>query len=440
MKIRSRLALYGAGLAALGMFLFVMLLTGLVGASGEENQKAALADIAEAAAAALVTIPTEPPVMLVDPATTSEIFVVIVDHQGSVYSEAIGETPELSEGLIDWSGRQFRASGSPIPGGVVYALQGTDFVDQQADGFQAVVWIATVVTVIAAMIVSWFVSGRALRPLRQLADTADAIDSGDDLGTRLPVGTANDEVQRLSVSFNSMLDRLQSALQSADSNLERQRRFVADASHDLRTPLTTIRANAGFLLDRPDATVDDRSEAMSDVAAEADRMAAMLDDLSLLASADSDRPLQYESIDMAALAGNAAARASRVGDRDVTVHGVAPLVIQADRASLERVLWILIENALVHGEGPVQVGLAGTPEGVRISVRDQGRGIEDSNRERVFDRFYREETSRTSEGSGLGLSIVRAIIEQHGGSVTARNMEPGFEVALQLPVSSASHF
>jgi len=437
MKIRTRLALFGAGLAALGMFLFAIALTNAVGVNGVADQIGKLTEVATATAESLDVLPNGAPAVLVDLESTSEIFVVVVDDNGDVvYSEASEglDVPTAIGGqVLTWAGRDFRTVGAPTSGGTVFAAQSVEFVDEQAQGFRAVVWIATLITVFAATIVSWFVSGRALRPLRQLADTTDAIGSDGGLSRRLPLGNAKDEVGRLSLSFNSMLDRLQSALEKADSNLEQQRRFVADASHDLRTPLTTIRANAGFLVARRDASADDRMEAVSDIAAEADRMAAMLDDLSMLATADSDRPLQYEATDLAALAGNAAARADRVADRAVTVHGTAPLVVNAEKASMERVLWILIDNALRHGNGPVQIGLAEIQGGVRVSVRDQGSGIAGGNEDQIFDRFYREESSRTSDGSGIGLSIVKAVIEQHGGTVSARNLEPGFEVAFQLP-------
>ena len=439
MKIRSRLALYGAGLAGVGVFLFTLAFTSLISANAIEEQDKTLGEVATDTASSLTAIPEGAPAIRVDPATTSEIFVVIVADGVATYSEARGQAPELADGLVDWDGRQFRSRGAELAGGTVFALQGADFVDQQAEGLRLAVLLATAITALAAMVISWFVSGRALRPLRQLADTTNAIGTGANLETRLPIGKADDEVRRLSVSFNSMLDRLQSALRSADSALEAQRTFVADSSHDLRTPLTTIRASAGFLLDRTDATPEDRSEAVADISAEADRMAEMLDKLGLLASADADHPVRMETVDIAALAMNAASRASRVSDRQVTAHGLEALDVEADSMNIERALWVLIENALMHGDGPVQVGVAQNDDLVRVSVRDQGPGIQEVNRARVFDRFYREETSRTSEGSGLGLAIVKSIIEQHGGTVEARNLRPGFEVAFQFPVSSGSH-
>lgn len=426
------------------MVVFAVVITSLVTRSTETQQWVALRAEAEGIASGLKGPLTGFPFNIVELEDTVEMFTTATDHRGrityfSTGSNELDPIPELGESTVIWASREFRVVGVEYELGVVYVAQAVDVGDEQAEGLRAVTWIATVITIIAAMIVSWFVSGRALRPLRQLADTSDAIGTDGDLGQRLPQSKANDEVGRLTLSFNSMLDRIQQALQTSDGNLEQQRRFVADASHDLRTPLTTIRANAGFLLDRTDASSDDRDDAVADISAEADRMAAMLDDLMMLASADSAVPLVFEEIDLAALIDNAAVRSSRVGDQPVTVHGAAPLIVRGSRASLERVMWILIDNAITHGSGPVVIGLTSDQDGVRVSVRDQGAGVEVGNEARLFDRFFREEGSRTSEGSGIGLSIVKAVVEQHGGSVTARNMDPGFELAFQLPVSSAPH-
>jgi len=130
------------------------------------------------------------------------------------------------------------------------------------------------------------VSGRAVRPLADLAETTDEIAATGDLSRRLPSVKANDEVGRLTTSFNAMLASLEETRARLASSLDTQRQFVADASHELRSPLSTIRGNAGFLMDRPDATEEDRNEAIGDISAEADRMSLLVDDLLMLARGD----------------------------------------------------------------------------------------------------------------------------------------------------------
>ena len=183
-------------------------------------------------------------------------------------------------------------------------------------------WIAAILTLIFSGVVSWLVSGRALRPLRELAATTDEIGETGDLTRRLPSIQSKDEVGTLTHSFNQMLDRVEAAQTHLAESLERQRRFVADASHELRSPLTTIRSNAGFLLDRPEAAQTDRTEALADIEAEASRMAQLVDDLLVLASADSGRPLERHAVDLTTVVHDLERRTAQLASRSMSWRSI----------------------------------------------------------------------------------------------------------------------
>ena len=313
MKIRLRLALYGAFVTAIAMISFGVLLGLLVSRAAPEEQDRLLADLAAATVVALddapadSLLPTQPPV-LVDLATSTDPYIAVVTEDGTVlYSTGqVDGTPprvpaaavveavttgssavtaeqgstEIRMYAVPWSRSDLGATG------IVVAGQSTAYTEEQIAGLTAVLWISGIITLIAAVVVSWLVSGRALRPLHQLAETTDEIGTTGDLSRRLPPVKADDEVGVLTTSFNAMLDRLEDSQERLQANLTAQRRFVGDASHELRSPLTTIRSNAGFLRDRPDVSPNDREEALADIEAESDRMAHLIDDLLLLARAD----------------------------------------------------------------------------------------------------------------------------------------------------------
>jgi signal transduction histidine kinase len=214
------------------------------------------------------------------------------------------------------------------------------------------------------------------------------------------------------------------AQQNLSESLDRQRRFVADASHELRGPLTTIRSNAGFLLDRADAAPNDRDDAIADIGAEADRMAALVDDLLILASVDAGRPLDRYPVDLAGVVGELERRAGHL-DRNIRFHLGSPAVVAGDRAALARLTWILIDNAVRHGGGAVDVSVTADAAEVDLRVTDEGDGFPPDELGRIFDRFYRADAARSPAGAGLGLAIAREIAEAHGGSLTAANGSDG---------------
>ena len=318
--------------------------------------------------------------------------------------------------------------------GVAVAGQPTRVLAEQLAAFRAFLWIAFLVTVIVVGIVSWLVTGRALRPLVALSTTADEIAATGDLSRRLPPVTSKDEVGALTTSVNAMLERLASSQAGLAEALEAQRRFVADASHELRTPLTTIRTSAEFLREQPDAAPADRAEALADVISESERMGALVEGLLLLARSDAGLQETPAPVDLAGLAVEAAQRYRRAG-RDVQAVVPGAVVVAGDRDALARLVANLVENGIRHGAGEVLVDVRPEAAQAVLRVADRGPGFPPGSEARVFERFARLDPARSGPGTGLGLAIARSIAVAHGGTIQAANREGGGAiVTVRLPL------
>jgi two-component system OmpR family sensor kinase len=301
----------------------------------------------------------------------------------------------------------------------------------------------------------------SLRPLEEVETAAAEIAAGD-LSRRVPESDPRTEVGRLSGAFNGMVDQIEAAFRAREASEsaavaseDRMRRFVADASHELRTPLTSIRGFAELYRQGAVREPAELDRMMRRVEDEAARMGLLVEDLLLLARLDQARPLRAEPVDLLDVVTDAAHDARVLApDRqvDLDVRGDQAPVVLGDDARLRQVVTNLVTNALTHTPAgtPVAVTLetvAGDdPEGpgrVRVGVHDQGPGLTAEERDRVFERFYRADPSRTraAGGSGLGLSIVAALVAAHGGRVTVES-EPGrgstFFVDLPLLGSQAA--
>ena len=268
-----------------------------------------------------------------------------------------------------------------------------------------------------------------LRPLREIESTASAIAAGD-LSRRVDRAEPKTEVGRLGLSLNAMLAQIESAFkarQASEDRLRRSdqklRRFVADASHELRTPLAAVRAYAELFSRGAASRPADLARSMSGITREAERMSLLVDDLLLLARLDEGRPLEQKPVELAEVVGEAA-DAARVVDVDRIVDlDVEPATVIGDRDRLRQLIDNLFANVRAHTPPgtPVTVSLHRMDGKAALSVSDSGPGLTEEEAAQVFERFYRVDRSRTraSGGVGLGLSIVAAVAEAHGGDATA---------------------
>jgi two-component system OmpR family sensor kinase len=290
---------------------------------------------------------------------------------------------------------------------------------------------------LASLIASWTVS-RSFRPLARVEKTAAAIAAGD-LSRRVEVENPASELGRLSSSLNAMLAHIETAFAARTASEARMRRFAADASHELRTPLVTIRGFSELYRHGALSTEEDVATAMGRIESEAKRMGSMVEDLLLLARLDEQRPLQQKPVDLQLIAHDAVVD-TQASDRSrvISLTGLdggpaGPAPVLGDEAKLRQVVGNLVGNALRYTpEGsPIElaVGVRTSDAGGRsvIEVRDHGPGISDEDAAKVFERFYRADTSRTREtgGSGLGLAIVAAIVGSHGGTVRVEKTDGG---------------
>jgi signal transduction histidine kinase len=266
------------------------------------------------------------------------------------------------------------------------------------------------VLLVVVAITTWFAVGRALAPVEAIRREVDEI-SAAQLHRRVPQPAADDEIGRLAATMNRMLARLESARNS-------QRRFVSDASHELRSPIATIRQHAEVARVHPDRTTV--SELADVVLAEQRRMQRLVEDLLLLARADEHVPLSHVPVDLDDLAFEEVHRLRSTTSARVDTSEVGAARVQGDVDALRRVLRNLGENAARHASGRIVIALADQGDDVVLTVDDDGPGIPESERERVLKRFVRldEARSRDGGGSGLGLSIVDEVVVAHGGSIT----------------------
>ena len=291
-----------------------------------------------------------------------------------------------------------------------------NFTEGERDEIESAVRTEAAVSAFVLLVVTlvaWFLSGRLLRPIQDLTETAEAI-SDTDLTRRIPV-EGDDEISRLAHTFNEMLDRLEESFTS-------QRRFTDDAGHELRTPITIIRGHLELLGDDP----DDRTEIMAIVDDELSRMARIVDDLLLLAKAQQPDFLRRELVELTDLTTELLVKARALGSRDWRLDAYAEGLVHADPHRVTQAMLNLARNAVEHTPPGAEIGVGSTwsDDGVRLWVRDTGVGIDPTEQDRIFDRFARGRAGRRTEGAGLGLAIVRTIAMAHSGRVELVS-EPG---------------
>ena len=348
----------------------------------------------------------------------------------------------FTTGSVPDGGPDFRVRASVLADGsqLVLALP----LDEASATLHHLLRIELAVTagaLLAAGALGWWLVRLGLRPLREVEATAGAIADGD-LDRRVPGDTAPTEVGRLARALNVMLGRIQEAFAQRDATEEQLRRFVADASHELRTPLAAVAAYAELFERGANRRPADLRRVMSGIRSETGRMGELVEDLLLLAHLDEGRPLKQGPVEVVGVAAQAVEAAAAVGPAwPVRLDAALPVEVVGDDARLRQVLDNLLANVRAHTpEGTATVVRVATEgDDAVIEVADSGPGLDPEQAGRVFERFYRTESSRSREhgGAGLGLAIVEAIVAAHGGRVaTSTTPGGGATFTVRLPVAA----
>jgi signal transduction histidine kinase len=315
-----------------------------------------------------------------------------------------------------------RLAGDPAAGVFVTAYDlGAELAE--IDDAARIFTVAAAITVAVLAVVAWLVSGRLLRPLRELRETAERI-TATASAERIPV-RGRDDISDLTVTVNDMLDRLEGALDS-------QRRLLDDVGHELKTPITIVRGHLELLDPGDPAEVEETRSLAID---ELDRMAVLVGDLTEMARLGAPSALERVEVDVAELTRAIIAKARGIAGADVGEGPVAEARAVLDPARVTQAALQLAQNAVTHGGGTFTIGSIVDPGGgdLRITVADRGPGIPAAQRARIFERFGRAGQGRGSRGSGLGLPIVDAIAHAHGGHVELAST-PGFGAAFSLVI------
>ncbi|HWF54435.1 MAG TPA: HAMP domain-containing sensor histidine kinase [Solirubrobacteraceae bacterium] len=424
--LRARLVLAAGGAIVAAIALFAVATVVLVGRQLNSTLDSSLRQRAQSVAELAVSDPAvlDAPGALESPVSGREISVEVIDAHGRLLARSLNLGAALippgraagaalrrgRAGFADVSiaGRAFRMFAAPVPdaggpaaGGAVLVASATGDIATTQRRLGTAVAITGAVVALLAVLVAAALSRRGLRPLRELAVAAQEIERTADPAQRLPAAGATDEIGQLTGVLNRMLSALDRARNA-------ERRFLADASHELRTPVTALSGNIEYA-----ARHGADAEVLADLQRDAARLTRLVDDLLVLERA-AERAVAADRVDLARLAARVA---SEMGDERIVFSG-GPGVVIGEEEALGRALRNLIENGLSHGAGRVTVTVRGDRSRVRVSVTDEGPGPDPASRERIFERFWRGPQTGERTGSGLGLSIVAAIAERHGGSTS----------------------
>ncbi|MCX6431191.1 MAG: HAMP domain-containing sensor histidine kinase [Actinobacteria bacterium] len=395
-------------------------------------------------------VPTTMSVTLLD-ATGNIVGVVGGDLNSQAVSRYIqGFTPAVvlkHKSLpftIDAQGTEFRVLARLLPSAVgsVVVAQSLDNVDQTVHRLQLLFIFIGLIALLLIGLASRKVIDIGLRPLEAVETTAESIAAGD-LSARLPEANPDTEVGRLVSSLNQMLARIEESFAARTESESRLRRFVADASHELRTPLTAIRGFAELHRQGAVQGEVETKELVSRIEKESVRMGSLVEDLLLLARLDQAREIPSVPVDLGASVDDAVVSARAAGPNHPISYEkpLDDIYVLGDPDRIHQVVANLLANARTHTPNgtPIRVVIANSDDGATVSVSDKGPGLSEGDQERIFERFFRADPSRTrskDEGSGLGLSIVDAVMRAHGGRVSVTSKEgEGATFTLFFPIS-----
>ena len=361
-----------------------------------------------------------------------------------IRSQPLDREPTLATVSAESGGAEYRLIAKPLgtQGTVVVALPLTE-VNATKRLLLLIGGAVSGLVLVAIGLAAYWLTRRELRPLERMAEKSRAIAAGD-LSHRLQPDDPRTEVGQLGAALNAMLAEIERAFAERLAAEERLRRFVADASHELRTPVTSIRGYAELFRRGASDRPADLANVMRRIEHEGGRMGELVEELLLLARLDQGPPLERQPVDLSAVV-DAAADAARAADPDrpVEVESQHALVVLGAESRLRQVVDNLLTNARVHTPAgtPIHVRAAGEDQEVVVEVSDAGPGVPAEEVDRIFERFYRTDRSRTRSqgGVGLGLAIVRAVVEAHGGAVGYRARPGGGSVfRVVLPSATAA--
>lgn len=412
--------------------------------AGDDAAKTRAQDLAALAATgtlpALLTVPNDEDVAQVVDASGA-VLAGSTGHTGRAITtfapegrapvvQMVRDVPDDNE-LIDfrvWAQRALTREG-PV---TVYIGTSLESVNETIATVRRVLLLILPPLLALLAVASWVLVGRALRPVEAIrAEVADI--SGRALDRRVPVPPRRDEIGRLASTMNQMLDRLQAAS-------ERQRKFVADASHELQSPIAALRTQLEVAIAQPATT--DWAATSSDLLAESRHMERLVRDLLFLARSDGEESVRrIEPVDLDDIVLEEATRLRSTAQVGVDASGVSAAPLSGNRDELTRLVRNLLENAEHHAESRVHIRLSAEGREIILMVEDDGPGVPPAERERIFQRFTRldEARSRHNGGTGLGLAIVKEIAERHGGTVCVDNADPGARFAVRLPQTQVPH-
>jgi two-component system, OmpR family, sensor kinase len=457
--VRWRLALVSAGLT----FLILLLFGGLIGKIATErirddfNGEVSSAVKILAGQIQVVYPPFGEPEAREGPQLNAFVLpddasARVYDVEGHLINSSRDAAPlgRLKRGLSDFHG--MRVATEPILNetraitGYVQYGRSLDHVEATIGRVWLLIFGGILVGTLLAVVAGVAIARRAMRPVASLTATAREIATTRDPSQRMPAPRADDEVGELARTLEEMLRALDAARAEREGVMQKQREFVADASHELRTPLTSVLANLELLqasLGGPDQTED--REIVDSALRSSKRMGRLVGDLLLLARADAGRLDAHRRVDLAEIAGDAAAEAAPLmGERRLVVENERPLRVEGSRDELHRMVLNLLDNAIRHTPPQACVELTLRDEGGEaiVEVADDGPGVPEAMRTQIFDRFVRgagpADTARGT-GTGLGLAIVSAVVESHGGRVeVAESRSGGALFSARIPLVKSS--
>jgi two-component system, OmpR family, sensor kinase len=457
--VRWRLALWNSLVLAVVLAVIVGLLWTVLTRSLQMQLDSSLESKAADVTAATALQPAFPRLIVLTPDvanfTSADTFLQIVETNGRL----VDRSPNLGQETLPWdvrsleqaaqgnatftyrevAGQRLRIYTAPLrlrdqTVAVVQVARPTTSLDETKRLLAVALLASGGGGLLLSLVLGWWLAGLALAPVRRVTQTAREIALSGEPDSRLEYQGPNDELGSLSATFNTMLDRLSAVL-------EAQRRFVGDASHELRTPMTTLRLNIHSLLRDPSDDPVERRAVLSEMAEETDRLTRLVNGLLELARADAGRQSGRDLLSLDGVVQESVHSLETLSSGRVQLDRVDAAEVYGSRDGLRQVVLILLDNALKFSppRSPVVVSLgvdAATAQ-AQLTVKDFGKGIAAEDMPHLFDRFYRSAAARQTSGTGLGLAIARTIVEEHGGTIEASS-DPagGATFCVTLPLAS----